>query len=161
MQSILRKLLEGLHPGYNYIYASASKDQVVRYHTKLILPCCTTLQQRNWNEMPPHLFQITKGVIQVWTLNGSFQLVPILLIGHYKGATLVVSRSALIITSSTLGYEVTTFEFPSQKQERKRGWEPSFALDLKLNFGVLIRPYWHGQVHILIKDNQIDFIYKN
>ena len=27
---------------------------------------------------------------------------------------------------STLGYDVTTFEFPSQKQERKGGREPSF-----------------------------------
>ena len=61
----------------------------------------------------------------------------------------------------TLGYDVTTFEFPSQKKERKGGWEPTFASNLKLNFGVLIRPYWSGQVHSLVKESQIDFKYKN
>ena len=40
-----------------------------------------------------------------------------------------------------LGYHVTTFEFPSQQQGRKEGWESSFASNLTLNFRVLIRPY--------------------
>ena len=38
---------------------------------------------------------------------------------------------------------------------------PYFALNFKLNFRVLIRPYLPGQVHSLIKDNQIDLDYKN
>ena len=41
----------------------------------------------------------------------------------------------------TEGYDVTTFEFPSQKKEGKGGWEPSFASNLILNFRVLIQPY--------------------
>ena len=41
----------------------------------------------------------------------------------------------------TLGYDVTTFEFPSQKQERKEEREPGFASNLTLSFRVLIRPY--------------------
>ena len=40
-----------------------------------------------------------------------------------------------LLKHTTLGYNFTTFEFPSQKQERKGGWEPSFASNLKLNFG--------------------------
>ena len=61
----------------------------------------------------------------------------------------------------TEGYDVTMFEFPSQKKEGKGGWEPSFALNLILNFRVLIRPYWPGQVQSYIKDLQIDLQYKN
>ena len=61
----------------------------------------------------------------------------------------------------TEGYDVTTFEFPSQKKEGKGGWEPSFASNLILNFRVLIRPYWPGQVQSHIKDIQIDLQYKN
>ena len=61
----------------------------------------------------------------------------------------------------TEGYDVTTFEFPSQKKEGKGGWEPSFASNLILNFRVLIRPYWPGQVQSYIKDLQIDLQYKN
>ena len=38
---------------------------------------------------------------------------------------------------------------------------PYFALNFKLNFRVLIRPYWPGQVQSLIKDIQIDLCYKN
>ena len=41
----------------------------------------------------------------------------------------------------TEGYDVTTFEFASQKKEGKGGWEPSFASNLILNFRVLIQPY--------------------
>ena len=55
---------------------------------------------------------------------------------------------------------VTTFEFPPQKQERKGGWEPSLASNLTLNFMVLIRLYWPGQVHSLVKDNKLDLCYK-
>ena len=44
-------------------------------------------------------------------------------------------------TMLTEGYDVTTFEFPSQKKEGKGGWEPSFASNLILNFRVLIQPY--------------------
>ena len=44
----------------------------------------------------------------------------------------------------TLGYDVKTFEFPSQKQERKEGWEPIFASNLTLNFRPLIQPYSSG-----------------
>ena len=62
---------------------------------------------------------------------------------------------------ATEGYDVTTFEFPSQKKEGKGGWEPSFASNLILNFRVLIRPYWPGQVQSYIKDIQIDLQYKN
>ena len=44
------------------------------------------------------------------------------------------------------------FEFPPQKQERKGGWEPSFASNYRLNFRLLIKPYWDGRVHWHIKD---------
>ena len=56
---------------------------------------------------------------------------------------------------------IDLFKFPSQKQERKGGWGPSFASNLTLSFRVLIRPYWPGQVYSLIKDTQIDLDYKN
>ena len=61
----------------------------------------------------------------------------------------------------TEGYDVTTFEFPSQKKEGKGGWEPSFASNLTLNFRVLIRPYWPGQVHSPINDIELDLWYQN
>ena len=44
----------------------------------------------------------------------------------------------------TEGYDVTTFEFPSQKKEGKGGGEPSFASKLTLNFSALIQPYSSG-----------------
>ena len=56
---------------------------------------------------------------------------------------------------------IDLFKFPSQKQERKGGWGPSFVSNLTLSFRVLIRPYWPGQVYSLIKDTQIDLDYKN
>ena len=39
------------------------------------------------------------------------------------------------------GLFVRMFEFGPKKQERKEGWEPTFAADLALNLRVLIRPY--------------------
>ena len=65
------------------------------------------------------------------------------------------------ISLCTLGYDFTTFEFPSQKQEKKGGREPSFASNLKLYFGVLIRPYWRGQANSLLKGIELDLCYKN
>ena len=44
----------------------------------------------------------------------------------------------------TLGYDVMTFEFPSQKQERKEGWEPTLASNLTLYFRLLIQHYSSG-----------------
>ena len=62
---------------------------------------------------------------------------------------------------TTLGYDVTKFEFPSHKQERKEVWEPSFASILPLNFRVIIRPYWPGLVHTPIKDIELSLWYQN
>ena len=64
-------------------------------------------------------------------------------------------------STPTEGYDVTTFEFPSQKKEGKGGWEPSFASNLILNFRVLIRPYWPGQANSLIKGIELDLCYQN
>ena len=61
----------------------------------------------------------------------------------------------------TLGYSIMTFEFAPQKQERKGGWEPIFASNFTLNFRVLIRPYWPGQVHSIIKDIELKLCYQN
>ena len=41
----------------------------------------------------------------------------------------------------TLYYLFERLNLPPQKQERKGGWEPCFALKLTLNFRVLIQPY--------------------
>ena len=38
------------------------------------------------------------------------------------------------------GLFVRMFEFGPKKQERKEGWEPTFAADLALKFRVLLRP---------------------
>ena len=54
-----------------------------------------------------------------------------------------------------------TFEFAPQKQERKGGWEPIFASNFTLNFRVLIRPHWPGQVHSIIKDIKLKLCYQN
>ena len=62
---------------------------------------------------------------------------------------------------SSLSSCLDFFEFPPQKQERKGGWEPSFASNLTLDFKVLIRPYWPGQVQSLIKDIELDLSYHN
>ena len=64
-------------------------------------------------------------------------------------------------STGTVSSCIDLFKFPSQKQERKGGWGPSFASNLTLSFRVLIRPYWTGQVYSLIKDTQIDLDYKN
>ena len=42
---------------------------------------------------------------------------------------------------ATLWYLFERLNLPLQKQERKGGWEPCFALKLTLNFRVLIQPY--------------------
>ena len=67
-------------------------------------------------------------------------------------------ESCLTLTVSSC---IDLFKFPSQKQERKGGWGPSFVSNLTLSFRVLIRPYWPGQLYSLIKDTQIDLDYKN
>ena len=70
------------------------------------------------------------------------QMTLVLLRKHEKDRLKIVTQRRLgLIGIDTLGYDVTTFEFPSQKQERKGRREPSFASNLKLNFEVLIRPY--------------------
>ena len=70
-------------------------------------------------------------------------------------------NGSFLYTSATVSSCIDLFKFPSQKQERKGGWGPSFASNLTLSFRVLIRPYWPGQVYSLIKDTQIDLDYKN
>ena len=64
-------------------------------------------------------------------------------------------------TTFYYGLFARTFKFATQKQERKGGWEPSFASNLRVNFRVLIRPYWPGQVHSNNKDTLFDPLYKN
>ena len=55
--------------------------------------------------------------------------------------TVLSNTQLCLFYSSTLGYNLMTFEFPSQKQEKKEGWEPSIASNLTLNFRLLIQPY--------------------
>ena len=65
-------------------------------------------------------------------------------------------------TRTTLDYSIWRLNSPlKRKKGRKGAWEPSYASDLTLNFGVLIRPYWPGQLNSLIKDIQIDLCYQN
>ena len=61
----------------------------------------------------------------------------------------------------TLDYFTRRLNLPPKKEEGKGGWEPNFALNLRLNFRVLIRPYWPGQVHSLRKGIEVDLCYKN
>ena len=78
-----------------------------------------------------------------------------------KLSSFAVGLFTILIPKITVSSCIDLFKFPSQKQERKGGWGPSFASNLTLSFRVLIRPYWPGQVYSLIKDTQIDLDYKN
>ena len=71
-----------------------------------------------------------------------------------------------VLVSPRTGSQIRTtsyrwrLNFPLKSKKGREGegrGEDSFASNLKLNFGVLIRSYWPGQVHSLIKNNQIDF----
>ena len=60
-----------------------------------------------------------------------------------------------------VGYSTWRLNLPPKKEEGKGGREPNLALNLKLNFRVLIRPYWPGQANSLIKGIELDLCHKN
>ena len=96
-------------------------------------------------------FNVPNGGKDLLTLNSCIKLL-------YENTAEVIFWREMLYHSGLL---VRTFEFATQKQERKGGWEPSFASNLRVNFRVLIRPYWPGQVHSNNKDTLFDPLYKN
>ena len=69
---------------------------------------------------------------------------------YLKTNTSSIAAAQLLLVKGKGHFDVTlsscinVFEFPPQKEERKGGWEPSFALNLTLNFRALIQPYSSG-----------------